>query len=142
MNIVREDVLGLLYRLEEAGVERRGFEPLPELLRKTRGTPKWQTRLALASLRRRGQIIRENEHDTLTPAGNASASRLVRSHRLWEIYLNKHTETPSEHLHYAAEQFEHVTDTDLRRRLEYDTDAPQSDPHGKRIPRTESLDEG
>lgn len=142
LNIVREDILGLLYRLEEAEVDPRNFESLHTLLRKTRGTPGWQTNLALASLRRRGEIEREDGQNVLTSRGHNAASRLVRSHRLWEIYLSKHTETPSAHLHYAAEQFEHVTDATLRRRLEDDTDAPQADPHGKQIPRTQSLDEG
>jgi manganese/zinc/iron transport system permease protein len=142
LNTVREDILGLLYRLEEAELDPSRLEPLPVLLRKTRGTPKWQTWMALGSLRRRGEITREDQLDSLTPAGYAAARRLVRSRRLWEMYLDKHTDMPSEHLHYTAEQLEHVTDTTLRRRLEQDTDTPQADPHGKRIPRTESLDEG
>lgn len=54
----------------------------------------------------------------LTDAGKTRASRLVRNHRLWELYLITHAEIAPSHVDRDADQIEHVLGTELVKRLE------------------------
>lgn len=132
-SIMREDLLGLLYRLDE----RRRPLPVadaPGLIRDVIGAGPLTRRLALHTLRRRGAIRIEDGRYTLTPAGREAARRLVRSHRLWETYLDQHLQVPSDHLHRPAEALEHITTADMREDLDREAARPSHDPHGKPIP--------
>lgn len=134
LRILREDVLGVLYRLDEAEREAPAALLAP-LLRATFGTRPWFTRVALLGLIRSGLVRRAGITLRLTDAGRRAARDLVRSHRLWEVYLQKHLGLAADHLHQAAERLEHVTTPALRADLAHSTDEPESDPHGARIPR-------
>ena len=137
--ILAEDVIALLYRLEErsdAGQASR--ETLQDMLL----ADHFSLRLVLAWLRHRGDLARER-HDfsyTLTPQGRIVASGLVRSHRLWEQYLVSQVGVPTDRIHDKAEQLEHFTDPKLRERLDAETDQPRIDPHGSIIPDEQSGD--
>jgi manganese/zinc/iron transport system permease protein len=135
LRIAREDLLGLLHRREEQGQEPRGAT-LRELSAARIGTPRLVTRLALLWLRRQGLIVAGEDGYRLTPAGREAASRLIRSHRLWETYLGEHLMVPTDHLHEAAEQLEHVTDAQMRDRLAESVGPRTSDPTGHPIPPT------
>lgn len=69
----------------------------------------------------------------LTPAGQQSANRLLRAHRLWETYLQR-TGTPGEELHPQAHILEHITDEGTMDYLDDQLGHPLLDPHGKQIP--------
>jgi manganese/zinc/iron transport system permease protein len=129
LRIVREDLLGHLFRQEEAG--RTSMElSVPNV--------GWWNgllhRRALAVLRHRKQIERAHGLVRLTATGRAEARRLVRSHRLWETYFDLHSQLPSDHLHGPAERLEHVTDVELQDRLSESIGHPRRDPHGSPIP--------
>ncbi len=131
LRIVREDILGLLYRLDELGaprISRRAFAQA-ELV----GGP-FMTRIALWSLRRAGQIVREDATYHLTPRGRSAAQELVRSHRLWESFLEQELRLPPDHVHCTAERLEHVTGARLQERLAESLGDPGHDPHGEPIP--------
>ena len=132
LQITREDILGLLFRLEEREDEDR--ERATDLLREATGTSRGLLGLALSGLRRQGRIRREGAGYRLTDRGREDARALIRSHRLWESYLHKHLDLPVERLHDPAEDLEHVTDRGMRQRLEEQTDRPEIDPQGKPIP--------
>lgn len=70
----------------------------------------------------------------LTPAGEAQARRLVRKHRLWELFLVQHLKFGWEEVHRHAERLEHATDDELERRLFEMLGRPSRDPHGDPIP--------
>jgi Mn-dependent DtxR family transcriptional regulator len=70
----------------------------------------------------------------LTDAGQTEARRLIRSHRLWEQYLQDQTDLPPDHLHATAERLEHVTDAAMRERLAKQASSARQDPHGREIP--------
>lgn len=141
LQIVREDALGLLYRLEERQAAASSAL-VSELLHTARGVGATLSRLALLTLRRGGQIVRHGDDYRLTPVGRERARHLVRSHRLWESYLQKHMQVPAGHVHYAAEQLEHITDAAMQERLAAQTDRPQRDPHGRPIPGNRSSQSG
>ena len=70
----------------------------------------------------------------LTPEGEATARRMVRKHRLWELFLVEHLKFGWEEVHRHAERLEHATDDELERRLFEMLGRPSRDPHGDPIP--------
>ncbi len=130
LRIVREDVLGMLYRLEELGVPR----PMPagEASRAVGGGPMaW---LALRHLLLRGEIARTGRAVCLTSAGRERARQLIRSHRLWEAYLVEYLGLPLDHVHEPAERMEHYIGPPLQSRLTEGVAQKETDPHGREIP--------
>ncbi|MCO6457520.1 MAG: metal ABC transporter permease [Pirellulaceae bacterium] len=130
-SILAEDVVGLLYRLDERGRQPRpNREALREMLLADRLTL-W---LVLAWLRHRGEVVIAADAVLLTPRGAARAQGLVRSHRLWELYLVSEVGVDAERIHDKAERLEHFTDLGLREQLSAATNTPRIDPHGSPIP--------
>lgn len=70
----------------------------------------------------------------LTPGGRRKAEAVVRKHRLWEVYLTRRLELPSDHVHRDAEAMEHALSDDAVQRLEEQLGFPAVDPHGRSIP--------
>ena len=70
----------------------------------------------------------------LTPGGRRKAEAVVRKHRLWEVYLTRRLELPSDHVHRDAEAMEHALSDDAVQRLEEQLGFPTVDPHGRPIP--------
>ncbi len=162
VRIAREDVLGLLYRLEErAG---RGMSNVESQMAKSESrkskvegsggsaaavvigpTPMATIARALhlsgltrwwaaATLRREGMVEQSGDGLRLTEQGRDAARGLVRTHRLWESYLHQELALPVDHVHAPAERLEHVTDDEMQQRLATATDRPEYDPQGKRVP--------
>ena len=71
---------------------------------------------------------------TLTPAGRRQALRLLRIHRLWELFLTRALGLPWDQVHHEAHRLEHATSDDVADRLAEFLDQPQADPHGQPIP--------
>ena len=132
VRITREDVLGLLYRLEELDADR-GDRRTTTLFREATGTGPTLLWFATRSLARQGLVRFEAGDLRLTDSGRATAKELIRSHRLWESYLHKHLELPVDRVHRGAEALEHVTDKGMQTRLVEQTDQPEIDPQGKPI---------
>jgi manganese/zinc/iron transport system permease protein len=70
----------------------------------------------------------------LTDEGFDEARRVVRNHRLWELFLTQEAHLASDHVHADAEYIEHVLPREVLRRLEQMLDNPTADPHGQPIP--------
>ena len=70
----------------------------------------------------------------LLPKGEELARRMVRKHRLWELFLVQHLKFGWEEVHSHAERLEHATDTELESRLFEMLGRPSRDPHGDPIP--------
>ena len=71
---------------------------------------------------------------TLTPTGRRMALKIVRRHRLWEVFLARRLGFPWDEVHDEAERLEHVTSDLLERKLDEALGFPSSDPHGDPIP--------
>ena len=71
---------------------------------------------------------------SLTPQGWEYACRIVRNHRLWELYLTNEARYEADHVHEDAEKIEHVLGEETVRKLERILSNPRQDPHGKLIP--------
>ncbi|WP_139957357.1 metal-dependent transcriptional regulator [Flavicella sediminum] len=71
---------------------------------------------------------------SLTVAGKAIAVRIIRKHRLWEVFLVKHLNFKWDEVHDVAEQLEHIKSTKLTQQLDEYLEFPTHDPHGDPIP--------
>ncbi len=56
------------------------------------------------------QLVRPNRHHyySLTGRGLANARRVVRNHRLWELYLIHHADIAPSHVDRGADELEHI----------------------------------
>ncbi len=71
---------------------------------------------------------------SLTHEGNNVARLLVRSHRLWEVFLAEKLGFAWDEVHDIAEQLEHIRNEKLIERLDTFLGKPKYDPHGDPIP--------
>ena len=71
---------------------------------------------------------------TLTDKGTRQALRLIRRHRLWELFLVNFLRYEDGEIHQLADQLEHVGDEQLESRLAALLGEPEEDPHGSPIP--------
>jgi DtxR family Mn-dependent transcriptional regulator len=70
----------------------------------------------------------------LTARGEAVALKIIRAHRLWELYLVEELGFAWDQAHVEAEQLEHAVSQQLTDRLDQVLDHPTTDPHGHPIP--------
>lgn len=70
----------------------------------------------------------------LTQAGDKEALKVVRKHRLWEVFLVKELDFNWDEVHEIAEQLEHIKSPELINRLDKFLEHPKFDPHGDPIP--------
>jgi len=123
--VAREDWLARLWRAQE----QAGGGAVPRL--QPRSALEW---LAAVWLRLAGRVEKSRDGLRLSSAGAREAETVVRSHRLWEAWLGRHTELPLDHLHPPAEWVEHHLGAAMRERIEAELAAGEADPHGRDIP--------
>lgn len=70
----------------------------------------------------------------LTPSGRMAALKVIRKHRLWEVFLVEKLNFNWDEVHEIAEQLEHVNSPILVQRLDDFLGNPKVDPHGDPIP--------
>jgi manganese/zinc/iron transport system permease protein len=143
----RENILKTLYNLEERRVPEG--EPLALTgstaaeLAEVRRMGAARIERALARLASKGLVgapgaapagSATGQRWTLTPAGLREARRLVRSHRLWEVYLVEQAHIAHDHVHRDAEDAEHVLEPEIIAELEERLGSPMRDVHGRTIP--------
>ncbi len=73
----------------------------------------------------------------LTPAGSALALRVLRRHRLIELFLSKTLDLTWDEVHDEAEHMEHAVSDLLVDRIDAFLGYPHADPHGDPIPRAD-----
>jgi manganese/zinc/iron transport system permease protein len=130
LRVVREDLLAMLYRVEELGAQRR--LTAADARTAVGGGP--LARWGLNGLVRSDQVVADaGGRLELTPAGREVARQLVRSHRLWETYLHEYLGAPLDHVHEPAHRVEHYISQDMRDELQQQVGAA-ADPHGREIP--------
>jgi manganese/zinc/iron transport system permease protein len=129
MLVLREDILGVLWRVEERGKSTL----LPKQLAEAVGSSSVLVRVALAGLQKRSAVTKRAASWALTEVGRTRATKLIRSHRLWEVYLDTHFPQDSHQLHESAERLEHITTPEMQSML---GDA-REDPHGSHVPNDE-----
>lgn len=115
--IGRQHLLRALYEWAEDNADAPGM-PWPELT----AARSWSA-ARLRSIERRaeraGLVYRDADGAVrLTEAGQPEARRVVRNHRLWELYLITHADIAPSHVDRDADQLEHVLGRPMVEKLE------------------------
>jgi DtxR family Mn-dependent transcriptional regulator len=71
---------------------------------------------------------------SLTPAGEQLALKIIRKHRLWEMFLVDKLDFKWDEVHDVAEQLEHINSDKLIEQIDKFLNFPTVDPHGDPIP--------
>ena len=82
---------------------------------------------------------RPYEGVALTRAGRGLALRVIRRHRLIELFLLKTLDMSWDEVHDEAEHLEHAVSDLLVERIDAYLGRPDVDPHGDPIPRTDAV---
>ena len=131
--IISENLLKALYHLREKkqsgdeGVTKDQINAMHEF------EPSEMT-LALSILTRNFWIITDGQNIKLTEKGLNEARRVVRLHRLWEMYLTERMRLKADHIHPNAETIEHIITPEIEEQLIAELGFPELDPHEKPIP--------
>lgn len=110
-----------------------------ETIAKYQSASVWYLRTVLNILTYQGWIVRTSaDRYRLTPEGTTWAARIVRLHRLWEVYLVDYLGVGAERVHRSAEEMEHIITPELAAKLTLMLNDPKYDPHHQPIPPVES----
>ncbi len=129
-----ENLLKTFYVIAE---QPQSFERArrPEELLEWRSFTRRELRQGLALLQRKGWLQQTDaNHWKLTPEGLRESRRVVRLHRLWELYLNRRMRIAPDHVHNSAEAIEHILTPEVEAALLKELDRPDVDPHFSEIP--------
>ena len=70
----------------------------------------------------------------LTEEGKLLALRIIRKHRLWEMFLVKVLHFGWDEIDNEAERFEHIMSDKMEEKIDHVLGHPSIDPHGDPIP--------
>ena len=84
-------------------------------------------------------LYKPYEGVSLTKAGRNLALRVLRRHRLLELFLVKTLNLTWDQVHAEAENMEHSVSDELIERIDEYLGRPESDPHGDPIPSADGL---
>jgi len=128
--IMEENLLKVFYQYLEEGKEE--LEVMDILEKRPVDTSDLET--VLSRLQKKGLLHKKDQSYQLTINGNVEAMRIVRSHRLWELYLTQRMKFKDDHIHGSAETIEHLITPEIELELLKELDFPKEDPHNKTIP--------
>ena len=128
----RENIMKLMYRQEEKCGTGNKLS-IPQIL-SIRAMREDALRVGLKDLKKRLWIIEHIEGFTLTDLGRIEGRRVVRLHRLWELYLTERLGMAPDHIHPQAETMEHVITPEIEALLIKELGVPERDPHESLIP--------
>lgn len=128
-----ENILKALYHLGEDNKDFYESRTKEELIKKRHFT-KNQLSSGLQTLKRQGYLKSKDNKIELTKEGKDKGRRIVRLHRLWELYLTEYLRIAPDHVHEDAETIEHILTPEMEKRLETLLNKPDVDPHKSEIP--------
>jgi manganese/zinc/iron transport system permease protein len=85
-------------------------------------------------LKNKNQVASVNDEWVLTQTGKNAGMRIVKIHRLWEMYLTTYLRIAPDHVHQDAETIEHIITPEMEVKLEHLLNFPEKDPHHADIP--------
>jgi len=91
----------------------------------------------LRRLLRKDFLLPQGQAFKLSRQGLDEARRIVRLHRLWEMYLSQRLRLKADHIHPNAETIEHLITPEIEEQLLQELDFPTLDPHQSPIPYTQ-----
>jgi len=136
--IRQENILKTFYSLQEHLARHKEAVPdraysLDELLAE-RPFGRANLKKGLRLLEKQGLAQEEAAGYRLTPSGWEESRRIVRLHRLWELYLTERMNIKADHVHNPAEAMEHLLTPEVEKALLQELGHPIMDPHESVIP--------
>lgn len=131
LSLSEQKYLKAIYHLSEGGAREVSTNSIADML-KTRAASVSDMLGKLASKK----VISYQKYQgvNITPSGKREALKIVRKHRLWEVFLVDKLKFNWDEVHVLAEQLEHIESPLLTRRLDEFLGYPKFDPHGDPIP--------
>jgi manganese/zinc/iron transport system permease protein len=133
LKILDENILKTFYQLGENRSDAMKTRSMDDLGIRRNWDPS-DLKKGLRRLQMQGFINQENGHWKLTKIGFKKGQRVVRLHRLWELYLTQYLKIAPDHVHEDAETIEHVITPELEKDILEKLGYPQLDPHKSKIP--------
>ncbi|MBS0585634.1 MAG: metal ABC transporter permease [Verrucomicrobia bacterium] len=121
-----ENILKELYKKEGALSLKK--------VRKLHHLSRLKAYLLVWMLQRQGIWQKKGPSLELTEKGYKKAERVVRLHRLWEVYLFDYLGIDAANVHQSAEEMEHILTPELEKELTRLLRNPKRDPHNQIIP--------
>lgn len=128
-----ENVLKALYQLGEESKNFYMQRSADEIIRRRKFERK-NLIAVLKRLRSQGYLEQVGQLWGLTEAGKVRGQRVVKMHRLWELYLTTQLHIAPDHVHDDADTIEHLLTPELEAELERLLNYPKADPHKSEIP--------
>lgn len=122
----QENILKALYK-------RKGVVS-PSGLSSKLGWSFWYICFLLTSLRLQRKVEYLKGKCQLTSKGEVDAERIIRLHRLWEVYLVSELGMHASQVHQSAEEMEHILTPEIEKELAKRLGNPTKDPHDQAIP--------
>lgn len=91
----------------------------------------------LSALEKKGWIQKIGQKWELTALGMLWGRKIVRLHRLWEVYLVQYCGVGKDRVHPSAEEMEHIITPEIEHEIELILHNPHQDPHHQPIPSNE-----
>lgn len=131
----KEDYLKVIY--EEGGLEKT----IPnKIISDKLGIAPASVSEMLSKLSKEGLITYQAyKGSVLTEKGCSACIDIVRSHRLWEVFLIQHLGYTWREAHEDAHLLEHIVSTRISERLNTFLNHPLTCPHGSLIPQREKM---
>lgn len=130
---LRENLLKSFWRYPE------GTDVPIEEIEKYQSFSSIYLRMILGILAYQGWLVKSSGGYRLTTEGRVWSARIVRLHRLWEVYLVDYMGMGAERVHRSAEEIEHIITPEIERELTILLRNPKRDPHHQPIPDEASL---
>ncbi len=136
LRTARENILAAAFRIceREKRSEATSVGVTLENIAAARNESVEATRAIARKLRGSGWALLRDDRLVLTVEGEERARRVVRTHRLWELFLSQEARLPPDHVHPGAEEIEHYMTDEALEELEKFLNHPRTDPHGRAIP--------
>lgn len=131
MTLAEENYLKAIYHLENQSANGVSTNALAEEM-KTKASSATDMIKKLAEKNMISYIPYQGV--TLSKAGRTYAVKVVRKHRLWEVFLLEKLNFSWDEVHDLAEQLEHIKSEKLTDKLDEFLGFPKVDPHGDPIP--------
>ena len=131
--ILEDNIIKLLYKL---GEKENDFFINRSIttLKSYREIPTNNFLKGLNILKKKNQVALVNDLWVLTEEGKTAGMRIVKIHRLWELYLTTYLRIAPDHVHEDAETIEHIITPEMELKLEHLLNFPEKDPHNVNIP--------
>jgi DtxR family Mn-dependent transcriptional regulator len=131
LSLAEENYLKAIYHLQDENSKAVSTNDLSSLLEtKASSVTDMLKKLADKNL----VIYKKYQGVKLSDQGETTALKVIRKHRLWEVFLVEKLNVNGDEVHDIAEQLEHIQSEKLTDELDRFLEHPQRDPHGDPIP--------